>query len=105
MYPRQAALALVDALEIGVTKRIVTVSSSTATTATVKVGGTLTQKVSDQALQDFGNALASAGNVTPTRDMLDGISKSLQTSMAAILLSPTAQVVAEDGGWLLCSDP
>ena len=105
MYPREAARALIDALEIGVTKRTVTVSSSTATTATVKVGGRLTQKVSDQALQDFGNALARAGNVTPTKDMLDGISKSLQVSMAAILLSPTAQVVAEDGGWLLCSDP
>ena len=105
MYPREATRALVDALTIGVTTRSVTVTSHTSTTAVVKVGGTLTQKISDQALQTFGSALAAAAKATPDQTMLDGISKTLKASMDSIILSPTAQVVAEDGGWLLCSDP
>lgn len=105
MYPREATRALVDALTIGVIKRSVTVTSHTSTTAVVKVGGTLTQKISDQALRTFGSALAAAAKATPDQTMLDGISKTLKASMDSILLSPTAQVVAEDGGWLLCSDP
>jgi len=105
MFPHKPTQALIDALVIRIADRSVSSTSSTAETAMVKVGGTLTQKVSDQALQDFGSALAAAATVTPTKDMLDGISKTLKTSMDSIVLSPEVQVVAEDGGWLLCSDP
>ena len=105
MYPREATRTLVNALTIGVANRSVTVTSHTPTSAVVKVGGTLTQEISDQALKDFGSALAAAAKVTPDQAMLDGISTTLKASMDSIVLSPTAQVVVEDGGWLLCSDP
>jgi hypothetical protein len=105
MYPREATGALIDALTIGVAKRSVIVTSHTSTAATVKVGGTLTQKISDQAFAAFGTALAQAAKVTPDQAMLDKIAKTLKASMDSIILSPTVQVVAEDGGWLLCSDP
>jgi hypothetical protein len=103
-YPQEATQALVDALAIQVANRSVALTSSTTETATVKLGGTLTEEVSDDALLAFVAALAKGASPEPTRDQLDRASKMFKASISSITLAPEVRVVAEGGGWLLCSD-
>ena len=59
IYPRDATQALVDAVQVSISDRSVTLVSSTADQATVRLGGTLVWKVSDDALRTFVDALAA----------------------------------------------
>ena len=59
IYPRDATQALVDAVQVSISDRAVTLVSSTVAQATVSLGGTLVWDVSDDALRTFVDALAA----------------------------------------------
>ena len=103
-YPRDATQALVDALVVKIADRSVTLVSSTTDTATAKLGGTLKEQVSDDALRAFVETLAAASSPRPTRDELDRTLQMFKDSIASQILVPEVPVVAEGGGWLLCAD-
>jgi hypothetical protein len=103
-YPRDATQALVDAVVVKIANRSVTLVTSTTDTATVKLGGTLTEQVSDEALHAFVAALGALASPTPSQDQLDSAFQMFKDSIASQILVPEVPVVAEGGGWLLCSD-
>jgi hypothetical protein len=104
IYPRDATQALVDAVQVRISDRSVTLVSSTADQATVTLGGTLVWDVSDDALRTFVDALAADSSPTPTQDLLDSAFQMFKDSIASQILVPEVPVVAEGGGWLLCAD-
>ena len=104
IYPRDATQALVDAVQVRISDRSVTLVSSTADQATVSLGGTLVWKVSDDALRTFVDALAAVSSPTPTQDQLDSAFQMFKDSIASQILVTDVPVVAEGGGWLLCAD-
>ena len=104
IYPRDATQALVDAVQVSISHRSVTLSSSTADQASVTLGGTLVWDVSDDALRTFVDALAADSSPTPTQDLVDSALQMFKDSIASQILVPEVPVVAEGGGWLLCAD-
>ena len=104
VYPQDATQALVDAVQVSISDRSVTLDSSTIDQATVSLGGTLVWNVSDDALRTFVNTLAAVSSPTPTQDQLDSAFQMFKDSIASQILVPEVPVVAEGGGWLLCAD-
>jgi hypothetical protein len=104
IYPQDATQALVDAVQVSISDRSVTLVTSTADQATVRLGGTLVWDVSDDALRTFVDALAAVSSPTPTQDQLDSAFQMFKDSIASQILVPEVPVVAEGGGWLLCAD-
>jgi hypothetical protein len=82
----------------------VTLVSSDADSATVRLDGTLAWSVSDEALRTFVDALAAQSSPAPTADEKEQYFQGLRSSIDTQVLAPEVQVVAEGGGWLICTD-
>jgi hypothetical protein len=106
IYPRDATWALVDAVQVSISDRTVTLVSSTADQATARLGGTLVWNVSDDALRTFVDALAAAAIASPkpSQEQRDSAFQMFKDSIASQILVTDVPVVAEGGGWLLCAD-
>jgi hypothetical protein len=102
--PREVVQALDDALAVEIIDRSVTLVSSDADSATVRLDGTLAWSVSDEALRTFVDALAAQSSPAPTADEKEQYFQGLRSSIDTQVLAPEVQVVAEGGGWLTCTD-
>jgi hypothetical protein len=103
-FSPEAVQALFESLDVAVTDRAVALASSDDTTARVSLAGTLTWTVDDAGLQAFVEALAAAASPAPSAEEKDAAVQNLRSALESRVLTPEVQVVAEDGGWLVCSD-
>jgi len=78
--------------------------SSDTDSATVRLYGTLAWSVGDEALRTFVDALAAQSSPAPTADEKEQYFQGLRSSIDTQVLAPEVQVVAEGGGWLICTD-
>lgn len=99
-----AVRALFASLDVAVADRAVTVASSDDQTATVSLAGTLTWSVDDAGLATFVEALAAEASPAPSAEEKASAAQNLKSALESRVLTPEVQVVAEDGGWLVCSD-
>ena len=60
--------------------------------------------MSDEALRTFVDALAAQSSPAPTADEKEQYFQGLRSSIDTQVLAPEVQVVAEGGGWLICTD-
>ena len=82
-----------------------TLATSTADAATVNLAGTLTWTIDDAGLRAFVDVLAAEASPAPTADEKEqAIAGSSGPGSRAASWRPRIQVVAEDGGWLVCTD-
>jgi hypothetical protein len=102
--PPEASRGLLDALVVGLTDRSVALVSSTAEAATVKLGGTMTWRIGDDALRAYIAAVAAGASPSPSPDELEQAFQMVKASIATQVLASEVPVVAEGGGWLICAD-
>ena len=103
-FPREVVQALYDALVVEIIDRSVTLVSSDTDSATVRLDGTLAWSVSDEALRTFVDAPRRPSSPAPTPDEKEQYFQGLRSSIDTQVLAPEVQVVAEGGGWLICTD-
>jgi hypothetical protein len=103
-FSPEAVQALFESLDVAVTDRAVALASSDDATARVSLAGTLTWTVDDAGLQAFVEALAAVASPAPSAEEKDAAAQNLRSALESRVLTPEVQVVAEDEGWLVCSD-
>jgi hypothetical protein len=103
-FSPEAVQQLFESLDVAIADRAVAVTSSDEESATLSLAGTLTWTISDEGLSAFVEALAAEASPAPSADEKDLAARSLRSTLESRALAPEVQVVAEDGGWLVCSD-
>jgi hypothetical protein len=96
--------ALYGGLSVELADASATLGTSDGVTATVVLDGTFHWVLSDAALSGFVDVLAAMASPAPTADEKAQVAQDLRRGLDAQVLAPEVQVVAEDGGWLVCSD-
>jgi hypothetical protein len=103
-FPAAGVQALMDGVTVAIADRSVTLETSDAETATVKIGGTVTWSVADDALHAFIDSLAAQQSPAPSDTDKEQLFQMLKGSIESQVMVTEATVVKEDGGWLMCTD-
>ena len=98
-----ALMAFLDAGQISVADREVTLKDISGDTATVSVAGRLSWQVSDDAARTFVTTMFDAVGQSPAPGQVDQVVAQEQAIFVALTLAPEVTVVNEGGGWLGCS--
>jgi hypothetical protein len=103
-FSPEAVEVLFEALGVDVIDRVVRLASREGDTATVTLAGTLSWTIADEGLESFVDALAADASPAPTEAEKAQAVQDLRVGLESRVLAPELRVVAEAGGWLLCTD-